>query len=890
MKTYLPLVTVGICLIVFAIITCSSGGDSTGPGYTAVDLNGEIEFVSQSGIDLDSVEIGFGNSTTTLDSSENFTITGNQGVPGLMIATDLTDSVPLLMSVIADPRENMTNRVNLRSTALALVYLNPMVCLADAEACSTSLEMIEDLPEFTTLENLLSSKLASDPKALATEDQQIQQAVVDVVLAYFEEFPDVADTNLTLQKERFGKLVNLFNDGTIISPVYSSGHQIKHKSGTEFEVTNAYGRWASMLLPNGTKKLLPPNGTMFDFIKDGVPWAPSTTKFNLTVPEGADTQRVHIYGFGFNSDADNLWDNLDDDEKDMAITAGGVTIIFEFCGHILSLYGNSKSFDIQTGLKQSYDDHWGIQLLSFITGDVKFMADITKLIKQKKYGELFYTFAKQVLYKFAYDPAYREFWLKQAGYTFSEEALGRLTGLVVTPAVSAPVMGVMIGNNLTSVAKTWTGLTSSRFKTSFKIWKEIGDFGNVTGGVYDKDNGTPIKGATVNLLGDDQNPIDTWHSYTTDEDGGFYFENITVGEKTLQATKTGYNAGQADVTIVKNRILTKNIEMEKIAATVEGRILNEVKIGNDLSDSLFTKEVNLRIREVGGENRSESYYEADGQYSLRVSPGTWYVVVEHEDYYNDSVKVTVTEDKVMKMDDLVLKPILSMSIRFYVDMDFDGSYESQYNIDFERISFSKVVDPSQSGLACPTGSSADIILIVAEKVATEDLVTLIINLDKVRESDYYNLGSISDAVCRGTNMGGTAVYITSRFLCTESDGSDTDPMFFGWPAGPYYNSKCKCGVGNMGNMVFTSFGNNITDKIEGAVTATLPGWANCECEPIDTDGDGTDDDWEVVCAKAYMDIEIKGIVGTEYMMQETAKKNFGPLDSHSILQLISSQK
>ena len=69
MKTYLPLVTVGICLIVFAIITCSSGGDSTGPGYTAVDLNGEIEFVSQSGIDLDSVEIGFGNSTTTLDSS-----------------------------------------------------------------------------------------------------------------------------------------------------------------------------------------------------------------------------------------------------------------------------------------------------------------------------------------------------------------------------------------------------------------------------------------------------------------------------------------------------------------------------------------------------------------------------------------------------------------------------------------------------------------------------------------------------------------------------------------------------------------------------------------------------------------------------------------------------
>jgi hypothetical protein len=95
-------------------------------------------------------------------------------------------------------------------------------------------------------------------------------------------------------------------------------------------------------------------------------------------------------------------------------------------------------------------------------------------------------------------------------------------------------------------------------------------------------------------------------------------------------------------------------------------------------------------------------------------------------------------------------------------------------------------------------------------------------------------------------------------------------MIFHQIGGPYYGEECGCGMTNLGSLMFYNYGEEMTDLIHGSAQAYVPGWASCYCEPIDSNQDGTIDEWKVTCAKAQIDIEFRIMVGTSYLWNAAA--------------------
>ena len=90
--------------------------------------------------------------------------------------------------------------------------------------------------------------------------------------------------------------------------------------------------------------------------------------------------------------------------------------------------------------------------------------------------------------------------------------------------------------------------------------------GNIRGFVYDKENGEPIMFCNVILKG-------TTIGSATDINGMYNISRVKTGNYTLSVTYLGYDTTEVDISLKKNQILNKNIELEKSSIN-----LNEVKI------------------------------------------------------------------------------------------------------------------------------------------------------------------------------------------------------------------------------------------------------------------------------------------------------------------------
>ena len=141
------------------IVNCGSGKKGTAPEYSDVDMTGQLSPIGGERIPPDNISISFGQNETTPDSEYNYDLIGHQGVPGLMIASKKTDSIPILMGIVANPQKDLEFDMDLRSTALAMVFMKPFICVSTSEDAELVLELIEDLPEFTTFKNLLQTKI-----------------------------------------------------------------------------------------------------------------------------------------------------------------------------------------------------------------------------------------------------------------------------------------------------------------------------------------------------------------------------------------------------------------------------------------------------------------------------------------------------------------------------------------------------------------------------------------------------------------------------------------------------------------------------------------------------------------------------------------------------------
>ena len=858
-------------------VSCANDGGDGNLGPVVVDMVGYVDFPAEEAINLYEVSVGFGDHEAVPDSDGLFIIKGNRTVPGLAIAFS-DDSIPLLMCIVPDPQGELAFWLDAGSTALALAYLNPFVCVDDPDDAQEVLGVLAALPELTDLESLLSAKLAGDPKALGKDDPEIDSAVSSVVRAYINSYPPamvrnyptalpVGDSHLGLRAEQPSlsgpPKSPEAEPEVVVDPGYPvSGHHLTHIKDDRFNITNARGRWAYCVTSADSFYLFP-NGTLLDALKGSL-WAPSNRQFNLALTPNGDTLEVNVYGAGFSSDGGNSFGALTRREQYNVIFAGEATALFEFLPRMVSVITNGTKYtpwaDVGTGTF--------MDVLAYM--QVPQVAD--RMLEYYRAGDWLgstWFLIKTGTSLIVNSDGFREKFLRLVGLELSEEALKRLAIWVL-----APVKVVLVGDNVTSIMKTTYGFTSTRFKTTFHTWSEmiVVEIGNISGSVHDKEGGAPIAGAVIDVEGDGQNPLNPSHQDITGETGAFYFDNIMTGEKTLRVTKTGYKTKAVVVTVVKDETIVVPIEIEKEKGTTTGNIIDEILLEHSVADPKFKKDCSLTARELGGDQRVFYYTISDGDYQLNIPPGHYRIIASHEDYFPDSVEVIVTADTGAQAPrDLLMKPKSSMSGDIYLDMDNNGNFETHYTISFTNAG---VGWETPAGDCPATGLPFSVIIGAGTRSGgTQDILQVVINPNMVDGPGYFALGSGIEATCPGYNVAGGVFYQTNRVVCTYDTYTYPVDFMITHRSDP----ACNCGITNFGSLVLEEYGEALTDVVSGGIVSDLAGWNGCECWCCDdVDGDGQEDDYVVSCARAHVDVDFKFLVGSLYKVAPgAARLQFG---------------
>ncbi len=103
------------------------------------------------------------------------------------------------------------------------------------------------------------------------------------------------------------------------------------------------------------------------------------------------------------------------------------------------------------------------------------------------------------------------------------------------------------------------------------------------------------------LEGDDSNPLGSRLEDVTNKDGAYFFENITVGTKTIRASRQGYNGSSVEVKVLGNTTVSAPyIVLSKETGSVSGRVINEILERHNVNEGLFPGEISLYCNEIGG--------------------------------------------------------------------------------------------------------------------------------------------------------------------------------------------------------------------------------------------------------------------------------------------------
>ena len=153
------------CLVALAasgilFLTCSSDDKATVPEPPKlVSVQGTIVPPDSFGMDPGSLEVLCGDRSVVAGGDGTFAIGVWDDSPAALIAVDSAGN-PVLMSIVGDPAVSPHPVVDARSTALALVYLNPMVCHCSQSETGTALAAIEGLASFAAFADSVEERLA----------------------------------------------------------------------------------------------------------------------------------------------------------------------------------------------------------------------------------------------------------------------------------------------------------------------------------------------------------------------------------------------------------------------------------------------------------------------------------------------------------------------------------------------------------------------------------------------------------------------------------------------------------------------------------------------------------------------------------------------------------
>jgi hypothetical protein len=855
-KTRVPSIILIAAMSLTQFIGCSSKDKGTTPTQTVVEMSGTVSFPNLATAELSGVTVGFGDYESSLDTTGAFRIQGNGHVVGVAMAYD-EQQTPMLMSVCPDPSANANLEINAHSTAIALAFLNPFICIADPSHAQEVIERLEGLPELMDLEDLITAKLSADPSALGIEDAEIDANLSELVLAYFNSYPEeVGERVAAVSGALSGSTPKLATSPLEIDPNYSkSGLRLTWDGGSSYKITNSYGRWCYCCTPADTFFVFP-NGDLLDWIRSDRPFPPSERRFNMDVVAGEDTSWVELYGYGFSTIPSNLWDNLSHTEKKYVHAGGITTVTMElFIPAISAICNVPRTFG-----NEKVAQLWSSTGWNFVLDNAKIVQRLEQYIKANNPTGASIWLCKQIMSQAATSADYRAFLASTIGLSLTGNMVSTLGRIV-----KIPFTALIATYNLTSVAKTMLALSNANFATNFKVWREFEDFGSVAGQVASKTSGNGIAGASVTLAGDEGNPLNPAHQVTTDGQGHYRFDKIGVGEKTITANKTGYNSNTVTATIVKDQTVTANIELEAPIAGLTGRVLNEILVRNGVSQTGFTGTVNIEANEIGGQHRNAGTHAYDGNYSISLSAGNWWVVATHEDYKADSFSIAITGGTAPPPRDLVLKPDPQMTGKVHINTDNQGGYEMTFDLNLTAVGLFK---PSLYQSECHYGGAPQTIMSAAgirgNSNSDNDWFEIDFDTVLINGSGDYRAGGGDYFGCSGTSAPTMAAFGTTRQHCLYAQTVQYPMSYLIWDDARDFG--CNCGASLTQTVTITQWGTELADIVAGHCVIDLAGWKTCECSGSDTNHDGIIDHWNVSCSQAMVEIDFRLLVGTDYLI------------------------
>lgn len=815
---------------------------------------GAVDHPAGSDLALDDLDVRIGDQVAPVAEDGTFEMEAREETAGLALVTDREGQL-VLLSVLSGPREGGAPVViDERTTAMALAFLCPAVVTSDPSDAEEILAELDGLVEITILEDLLRHRLSEDTSALALDDAEISAAVDAAVSAWSR----IAASPAARAKAGAGvspREKSSTLPDTIVDPGnIVGGLQITHEGGDAFRIHNYRGRWAWCVAPSSSFYVFP-NGTLLDAVW-GRPWPPSTRDFAEAVPVNGEPVPVRIYGYGWSDDPDNQWDLLSGDEKTFAHYGGMSTVLLEFVPHVISLVTNTGKV-LNRG---RIPGDKVTRLVGKLFKHTRVMDKVREYLRAGKYTSCVCFLTKTLVKMLVADPDARALFFEITKQRIEGGALTALGNFVAAPVT----MAIVGGDSLTSVLKTGSGFLNSRFRTEFMLSKRLYDFGEVNGVVSDKESGKPISGATVRLLGDEGSPYGAPAAIVTGESGFYEFSRAIVGEKTVTASCPGYEAAEATVHVEYGETTVLDFELEPHRGAARLRVLDEILVKAGRADPTYPHGAHLSVSgtTADGSPYSDSFWRSGSTFELELVPGDYHVKAWEDDdlYVPDEIDIRVGSDLITTgIRDLVLRPRALMKGRILLDMDHDGVAER--SIDFETTNVGAWVDPGDCS------SSREVIQLAGNDGPDFFLIRLDTGL--VTGPGLYDLTAIEDVGC-GRNAA-AAAYVTERQGCSGPEGSSPRLGFF-------YNDVdfdgCNCGITRPGDVVVDAdrclgrFGTGLGGVIAGKVfDARVAASKTCSCSCCsDLDGDGEEDDWEVDCATARIEIEYRVLVGTRYVV------------------------
>ncbi len=837
MRTF-PRLALVLTLLFLISVRCSKDSNPVGPAEPpTVTITGTAGFPYTTGVDFSHVKIRLADQESALDSARGFTLSGSGGVPALIVAAE-DDSIPLLMAVEPGLEDGSSVMLGSYSTAVALVYLSPLICGGTPEEALAVLQVITNLPEMDNLLQILRPKLVANPKILATGDEEIAAAVDQVILAFLADLSYPTLPGKIAPARKTEKIMKVAEGVPQISPTTPvSGLQLTFDNGSTFKLSNSYCRWLYCVTPE-EEFFAFPCGTLLDILLLKAPWGPSERKLNLAVPASGNPVDVRVYGLGWANVPDNSWDALTDIEKNYALRGGFSTVAFELVPHIVATVTNTAH---ATGRPAIAKDAY-MKVLTTLFNDPRIMDRCIQYIRNADYWGMTWFLAKWIIGRITVDQSFRDAYLPAIGLSISAP---RLAGFA--KGANLAMKTLVVGESVTGAANTYLGITKGRFKTTFTVKNEATAFGNISGSVHDKNTGKSISGVVVDLTGDENNPMNPPHQKITDAQGGFYFENIKVGTVTLTASKTGFTSASVDVAVQGGQTVSKSIEIASAAGTLTGKILNDIYIQNNITPATMKADVYVEITEASSGTHVTGATISGGTYSFDLPVGTYRVIASHDDYLMASAVATVTINLVTQAPDIVLKPIGFMTGTISVDTDLDGKYEVEVTYAENKVACAPYTEPG----SCPSGTRGPLFWIGKYPPDfLSDNVSIIIDPAAILGAGEKTLSEVEVVGCSGSNAG-AYVLAWTKDLMVSMPGA-TGPVAFTYHSGGTDNN-CACGVVSPGSIFLTEFGDELADPIAGAIGATLAGWSKGECYPNMDPG----------CYRAYVNLSFRVLRGAK---------------------------